>query len=439
MDFVRKGVFLSLVGTLIALSSSRSQAAGRSDLFVTQIVIHPLQPNVVFAVTTYSIGVIKSVDGGGHWSLINEGIKSYSLYHFAVHPKDVNTVYLGAGGGGLYKSGDGGNHWVEMNDGLQDTDIGQLLLHPRNPARLYVVCATGVYRSPDGGQHWEAWNQGDNFTSSQEFQNIVIMTGTPDRYFLASKHGLFTRTEADPAWGSASKELEGKLISALAVDPSGRRLFAAVLRNGQTLQGGGLFVSEDFGVHWKSVGKGVERDWIRVIRFDAADSNRIYLATANRGVLVSLDEGQAWKESNRGMEATDLRALSLDPLNPKILYAGAHGEGIFKSTDGAASWARLDEIPRVDSRSIISRLTTPGPNQQKPQIMPPPSFAKCNKCHGWTDPEINSSNGFWLVPPNRRDWGPTVRRMSQGAGLTPEEEKAITEFLQAYSERYGGP
>lgn len=432
-----KNLLLILFGLSVVLAPHPVRVADRSDIFITQIAVHPLDPKIVYAVTTYSIGVLKSTDGGEHWSLINNGIKSYSLYHFALHPKDVNTVYLGAGGGGLYKSVDGGAHWVERNNGFQDTDIGQMFLHPNHPDLIYVVSATGAYRTPDGGAHWEAWNQGDTFTTSQEFQNIVIMPGKPDRFFLASKHGMFTRAEGDPAWHLASKELEEKLISALAVDPSGKRLYAAVLRDSATLLGGGLYVSDDFGVHWEKLGKDLDRDWVRVIRFDPTDPKRMYVATSGHAALRSVDGGQTWQEANKGLAAIDLRALVLDPTNPKILYTGAHGEGIFKSTDGAESWTHLGDIPTLDSKTIIAQLTTPDPNRKKPEIVPPPVFAKCNKCHGWTDPFINTMNGFWLVPPNKRDWAPTVQRMNKGQGLTPDELKTITDFLNAYSAKYG--
>ena len=384
--------------------------------------------------------MLKSTDGGSHWSLINNGIKSYSLYHFAVHPKKPNLVYLGAGGGGLYKSSDGGGHWIEMNDGLQNTDIGQMWLHPHDPEKIYVVTSTGVHRSPDGGRSWESWNQGDNFTTSQEFQHLAILTGAPDRFFLASKKGLYTRAEGDSSWRLASKDLEGKLIGALAVDPNGpigTRLYAAVLRDGETLLGGGLYVSDDLGEHWSKLGAGTEKDWIRVIRLDPKNSKRFYLATSGRGVLVSTDGGESWKEANTGMAATDIRTLELDPSNPKILYAGAHGEGVFKSTDGAATWTHLGPLPTLDHEAVIAQLTTPDPARPKPKLVPPPAFAKCNKCHGWTDPYLNTVKGFWLVPPNRRNWSLTVKRMSRGANLTPDEEKTIANFLQRYSEVYG--
>jgi photosystem II stability/assembly factor-like uncharacterized protein len=408
-----------------------------NNIFVSRLTIDPSYPDTLYVVTTYSIGVLKSTDGGAHWAQINNGIKSYSLYHFAVHPKESNRVYLGAGGGGLYASADGGGHWTEMSDGLQNTDIGQLFLHPNDPEKIYVVTSTGVHRSPDGGRTWERWNQGDDFTTSQEFQCVAIVPGKPDRLFLCSKRGLYTRAEGDRAWTSASSDLKDKLISALTVGPIGRRLYAAVLRDGETLQGGGLYISDDLGIRWKRIGSGIEQDWVRVIRIDPKEPQRLYLATSGRGVLVSTDGGESWKAANTGLTATDIRTLELDPANPITLYAGAHGEGAFKSTDGAATWTHLGPLPMLDHEAIIAKLTTPDPARPKPNLAPTPAFAKCNKCHGWTDPYLNTVHGFWLVPPNRRNWSLTVKRMSRGANLTPDEEKTIADFLQRYSEVYG--
>ena len=132
------------------------------------------------------------------------------------------------------------------------------------------------------------------------------------------------------------------------------------------------------------------------------------------------------------MGPLDIRSLVIDPSNSRILYAGAHGEGIFKSTDGGETWSHPGDVPYLDSKTIIARLTNPDPARQKPEIVPPAAFTKCNKCHGWTDPYINLVQGFWLVPPNRRNWNFTVKRMSKGAGLTPDEEKSIETFLRTY-------
>jgi photosystem II stability/assembly factor-like uncharacterized protein len=412
-------------------------APARTNLFISQIAMHPARPETVFALTTYAVGLLKSTDGGRHWAFANRGIRSYSLYQLAIDPRNPDVVYVGAGGGGLYKSVDGGATFVERNDGLGNTNIGSILLHPRNPDRLYVVTSTGVQISPDGGDSWQAWNHGDDFTQSQQFQDLVILS-PPDTVLLASNRGVFVRRLGDPVWTLASADMAGHRITAMALHPDGRRVFAAALRDGKTLEGGGLYVSEDQGAHWARWDRdgALARQWIRQIRFDPTRSRAVYLATSTAGVLSSDDDGLTWEARDQGLGERDVRTLAIDPAHPGRLYAGTYGQGVFLSNDAGRRWTALDQVPNLDAEAIIASLKLRETDRPKPSVLPPPSFAKCNACHGWTDPDLNqATHSFWLVPPNRRDWGPTVHRMGPIAKLTPTEEAEIRDFLTAYSLR----
>jgi photosystem II stability/assembly factor-like uncharacterized protein len=428
------------MGCLVLLSPppADGDSARRGGLFITQVTLHPAKPETVFALTTYAVGLLRSTNRGLDWSLANTGIRSYSLYRLAIDPRNPNVVYIGAGGGGLYKSVDGGGTFVEKNDGLGNTDIGFMVLHPDRPDTIYVVTSTGVYRTPDGGETWAAWNEGDDFTYSQQFQDLVILrSGTVETVLLASKRGVFKRRLGDPSWALVSKDLEGRRISALAVHPDGRRVLAAVMRDGETLSGGGVYVSHDAGSTWRPVGRGLEQDWIRVIRFDPRDSRAMYVATSTRGVLKSLDGGRTWAPRSEGLTERDVRALVVDPTDPRRLYAGTHGAGVFVSTDAGDRWAPLDRVPLLEPDAIIASLKARDPSIPPPDIVPPPAFAKCNQCHGWTDPYLNqTAHSFWLMPPNRRDWKRTVHRMSGPAKITPDEEEQIADFLTRYSTRH---
>lgn len=414
-------------------------------LFITQIALDPINSKDLYVLTTYSIGVLKSTDGGKRWIQINQGIRSYSLYQLTVHPKKSNILYLGAGGAGLYKSNDRGSTWIEMNDGLGNTDIGTLVLHPNDPEIVYIVTSTGLFKSPDGGKSWIALNQGDDFTASQQFQSLIVLPTMPPTFYLASGKGLYTRQEGDTGWVPVPGLLEKKQISALAHDPRTGRLYAAVFRRGttkETLNEGGLFVSDDAGKSWSRFGKDLERDWIRVILLDPTDPQTLYLATSGRGVLKSADAGESWKEINVGLDDPDrdIRALVMDPHNSKVLYAGSHGQWIFRSRDGGAVWEPLSLGPHQKAEELLVGLEREDALVQKgSKVHPPAVLEKCNQCHGWTDSNLNTRKGNWRVPANRRNWALTVKRMSKGAGLTPDEGKEITDFLQTYSEKYGRP
>lgn len=417
----------------------RPAPPARDDLFISQIAIHPLRPRTVFALTTYAIGLLKSTDGGERWSLANRGILSYSLYPLALDPRNPDIVYVGGGGGGLYKSTDGGGTFAEMNDGLGNTNLGSITLHPDDPDRVLVVTSSGVYISPDGGRSWIPWNEGDDFTQSQQFQDLVIVRTRPETVLLASNRGVFARRAGEPAWRLASEDLSGRPITAMALHPDGRRVYAAALRDGKTLAGGGLYASDDAGLTWMRWDRGLEREWIRGIRFDPRRPTVTYAAASTAGVLRSADGGRTWAAIGRGLEGQDVRTLAVDSTDPQRLYAGTHGRGVFGSVDGGATWTALDRVPELRPDAIIASLNVRPSSRSRSSLVPPPAFAKCNACHGWTDPDLNQApHSFWLVPPNRRDWGPTLARMGPIAGLTPDEQEEVRRFLTAYSERGSG-
>jgi photosystem II stability/assembly factor-like uncharacterized protein len=435
------GILAGVVLLIVAAPGSKPMAKPEAadNFFVTQVAIDPQHTERLYALTTYSIGVLASNDGGAHWTQINKGIRSFSLYQLVVHPRNPKILYLGAGGAGLYKSTDGGATWVEMNQGLQNTDIGKLVLHPDNPDIVYIVTSTGVFKSPDGGAHWVALNQGDDFSESQQFQALLVLPTTPPTLYLASRRGLYTRREGDAGWVAVPGILEHKQISTLALDPRTGRLYAGVLRRGKTtdtLHEGGFFVSEDGGKHWARLGQGLETDWIRNIVIDPADPKTIYLTTSGRGLLKSQDGGHSWNEINNGLANgdRDFRDLVMDPHDSNLLYAGSHGYWIYRSRDAGAHWTRLPLGPHESAGQILADLTQEDAQVQKTSpVRLPAVFSKCNQCHGWTDPHLNLHHGNWRVTANPRDWAPSVKRMSRGAGLTPEEEIQVTDFLNQYT------
>jgi len=436
-------MFWGVLSVLLVTSGASSEAVETQPegLFVNQIVIDPKDSKTLYAVTVFSIGLLKSTDGGKNWTQIHQGLKSLSFTQIVIDPADSNHLYLADGCSGLYTSRNGGRTWVEMNDGLQNTEIGKLVLDAAEAGSAYAATTRGVYKAEDGGKRWLPFNQGDTFTNGFDFLGLIALPTHPTTLYLASKLGLYTRQVGDAGWISTGESFAGKQISALAYDSRNQRLYAAVFRRGvlETLHEGGLFASEDGGKHWTRLGEGLEQDWIRAILIDPSDPKTIYVGTSNRGVIKSGDAGKSWKETNIGIESRDIRSLVMDPHDSKMLYAGSYGRWIFQSRNAGATWSPLPIGPHQTSAQILVSLNQEDEivrSNSKTKVTPPAAFKKCNTCHGWTDPLINMApHGLWMVPVNRRDWGSAVKRMSADAGLTPDEEKSITDFLQAYSAR----
>jgi hypothetical protein len=68
---------------------------------VASIVIDPTRPNIIYA-SIYETGVYKSVDNGGSWSPMNDGLRSDTVYELVVNPITPTILYAGTAGGGVF-------------------------------------------------------------------------------------------------------------------------------------------------------------------------------------------------------------------------------------------------------------------------------------------------------------------------------------------------
>jgi len=64
------------------------------------LAIDPSSPQTVYAGT--GAGVFKSVDGGGSWSPINDGLTNTTIRVLVVDPLAPSTVYAATFGGGVF-------------------------------------------------------------------------------------------------------------------------------------------------------------------------------------------------------------------------------------------------------------------------------------------------------------------------------------------------
>src|SRR6478609_2237905 len=91
---------------------------------VSQLVYHPTDSNILFAVTA-SGGIFKSSNEGISWKPLSDNLPLTSCASLIVNPLNPNIMYLGTGdanynstGYGVYKSTNGGLTWVISNTGM---------------------------------------------------------------------------------------------------------------------------------------------------------------------------------------------------------------------------------------------------------------------------------------------------------------------------------
>jgi len=170
---------------------------------IGDVAVAPTDPKTVWIGTgeanprnsvSYGDGVYKSVDGGKTWA--NMGLKrSFQIGRIAIHPKDPNTVYVGALGRlygpnperGLFKTTDGGKTWNKVLHVDDKTGVIDFRLDPANPETLVVGMWQRQRDEFDGffGPNMDSWP-------------------TQDQYGPAIGHGpgggLFKSTDGGASW-----------------------------------------------------------------------------------------------------------------------------------------------------------------------------------------------------------------------------------------------
>ena len=139
---------------------------------ITDIAVCDSDPST-FWVATASGGLLKTTNNGVTFQHQFDRETTVSIGAVAVAPSDQNVVWVGTGednprnsvsfGDGAYKSIDGGKTWKNM--GLKKTyQVGHIIIHPKDPNTVYVGALgrlygtneeRGVFKTTNGGESWE--------------------------------------------------------------------------------------------------------------------------------------------------------------------------------------------------------------------------------------------------------------------------------------------
>lgn len=189
----------------------------------------------------------------------------------AVHPSDLQTIYIGAGRmAGMWKSTDGGANWVNKSDALGIVALGvfAIAIHPNNPNIILAGTSTpayggggndygmGVLKSIDGGDTWQITNIA---TFPEVYKNIKVIRfhpTNPNIVLAAGNRFIYRTTDAGSTWSTVFTYSN---IAANFIDieflPSNPNIVLASTDYRGEISGVGasLFHSTDAGTNWHYV------------------------------------------------------------------------------------------------------------------------------------------------------------------------------------------
>jgi photosystem II stability/assembly factor-like uncharacterized protein len=327
------------------------------SLGITDIAIDPANTNTMFIATgdgdasdDFSIGVLKSTDGGMTWQstgLSWQTSQGSLLSRLLMHPDDPNTLI--AAGSGIHKTTDGGATWVQTSS----VRIHDLEFKPGDPGTLYAAgAASNIYRSTDGGDSWVSMTNG--FPSGGRRVALGVTPANPAYvYALVSNAssgflGLYRSTDSGDSWSvrSTSPNILGWEVNgsdaggqgwydlAIAVSPAdAEEIFTGGVNNWKSTNGG---------TSWS-----ISSMWYFVpgIAEVHADQHDLYFAPGtdilfvgnDGGVYRTTDVGATWSWLGEGLRITQFYRFGTSQTDPDRVIAGAQDNGTKMGDNGAWS------------------------------------------------------------------------------------------------------
>lgn len=288
-------------------------------LGTSDIDYNPLNPNTIFLCTgdkdasdTYSIGVLKSTDGGITWNTTGIQFKRSDLRltnSLVINPLDTNSLTL-ATSVGIHKSHDGGQTWTQVANG----HFKELLYNPADTNYMYAARSSSgaIWRSTNGGASWQQ----------------IIAIPNSSRVSIAA-------TPADPTVVKAvfADASDGGLLGIYSSTDTGAsftKIFGDANDCGSNILSGSAILNANScsGQGWYDL----------AIAISPLNPNHVYVGGIN--TYRSLDGGTNWSILNQWVMSSSLpgvkvvhadkHKLSFNPLMPDVLFECNDG-GIYKS------------------------------------------------------------------------------------------------------------
>ncbi len=161
---------------------------------------------------------------------------------------------------------------------------------------------------------------------------LAVATSRSGQVWLATGGGVVSGN--GHGWSPLPQNRPYPLLTALAVSPDGRRLWAAGA-------GGGLAYTDDQGHQWTGcwIDQVAEPVVCLAVSPRWTDDGVMLAGTAGGGILRSTDRGRRWLVSNFGLQNFTVLSLATAPdwSRREVVLAGTES-GLYRSSGGGRAW-----------------------------------------------------------------------------------------------------
>ncbi|MFL2571192.1 MAG: glycosyl hydrolase [Parvicellaceae bacterium] len=313
---------------------------------ISKIIVHPKNANVIWVAAQGPLwssggqrGLYKSTDGGNTWKNTLEVNEWTGVTDLLIDPNDPSVLYaatwqrhrnvaalMGGGPGtAIYKSIDGGDSWKKINKGLPGSNLGKigLAISPMKTQVLYAAIELdkrkgAVYRSENAGNSWVKMSETvSGGTGPHYYQELVASPHVFDKIFLMNVRVLVSDNGGKKFYtmSEKNKHSDNHALTFKKDDPN--YLLAG--------SDGGVYESFDGSKTWKFVGNLPITQFYKLAVDDAVPFYNIYGGTQDN----STQGGPSRTVRRNGITNADWEIVlggdghqpATEPGNPNIVYA----------------------------------------------------------------------------------------------------------------------
>jgi len=335
-DWTTKGPF----------SQSSNSGQGR----INTIIVDPNNANTIYAGAP-SGGLWKSTNAGVNWTPLTDDLPQIGVSGIAIDPNNSQVVYISTGDDdagdsysiGVLKSIDGGASWDQTGTiAGNPISSNEIIIDPSDSNKIWVATSTGLFLSTNGGNTWTNKQSG-------HIRDFKLKPGDPNTIYAVSSNQFFVSTNGGTSFimitnGLPLSNTLGRLrVEVTPAAPNNVYVLAA----GTNWSFQGVYKSSNGGTSFtktfetSNIFNSTQAWYDLAFSVSPSDENTMFVGVLD--IWKSTDEGDNFTQINSWFQQTAsythadihfMRYFNGD------LYAGTDG-GVYRSTNDGTSFTDL--------------------------------------------------------------------------------------------------
>ena len=199
--------------------------------WVTPYVIHPQNPNILFAGYT---DVYMTSNRGNSWEPISDNLTNGNTIKVLEISKSNPNYLYAAYGSYLFKTDDLGKNWTSISSALPRISITSIAIADKDPQKIWVTLSgytngSKVFQSFDGGATWTNISEG---LPNLPANTICHRNNSFHELYVGTDVGVYYRNASMDSWEFISMGLPNVIINELEINYATDELYAATYGRG---------------------------------------------------------------------------------------------------------------------------------------------------------------------------------------------------------------